>query len=350
MKEPKLSHIVDPLRELLYQYDVIIKGFRERTKARIAGVSCGMFPDEIAACAGLIPLRLPSFFADCCACGEACPRELPDGIYDILVFPRGCKKKYRDPARGVPLREFDCPPGWGAESSIKMGSSLDAFLQEAGCPALSDLDKTELRAATREYNAMRRAVRGIALVRRDKPDLISCEDLASIFDAAAVLPPSIIIGHLAAILDILNRSESGYVGGKTFSLGYASFIKDPRLLDRIEDAGCLIVEDDFCNGRRQFDMSYNDESADLLSEILDSYSYRPRCPTVRPAEERFELLYKMAKSNGIELVIFIQDSCCPAKLRDIDALRIRLMRAGIDPLVVTSADAFDKIRNYSGRV
>ncbi len=266
MQKSKLSHLLDPLREFLYQYDVLVKGFRERRKARIAGVSCGMFPDEIAASAGLIPLRLPAFFADCCACEGACRHELPDGIYDALVFPRGCLKKPGVSEKGTPLREFDCPKGWGAESSAKMASSMDALLHESGCTALRDLDRGALREATREYNAMRRIVRGIASVRRDKPDLLSCEDLASIFDAAAVLPPSIIIEHLAAILEILNRSESGYRGGMTLALAYASFIKDPRMLDAIEDRGCLIAEDDFCNGRRQFDMSYNDESADLLPD------------------------------------------------------------------------------------
>ena len=88
----------------------------------------------------------------------------------------------------------------------------------------------------------------------------------------------------------------------------------------------------------------------LYHEILDAFSYRPRCPSVRTFEERAALLYSMIKSRGIEMVIFIEDLCCPARRRDIDAWRVRLRRAGVDPLVVTTGDAAEKIREYVRRM
>lgn len=97
-------------------------------------------------------------------------------------------------------------------------------------------------------------------------------------------------------------------------------------------------------------MSYNHESADLYDEILDAFSYRPRCPSVRTVDERVALFYSMIKGHGIEMVIFIEDLCCPARRRDVDALRIRLMRSGVDPLVLTSGDAAEKIRDYLRRM
>ena len=51
MNESKLSHLIDPLREMLGQYGMIIGGFRERSGAKIAGVTCDMFPPEAAAAA-----------------------------------------------------------------------------------------------------------------------------------------------------------------------------------------------------------------------------------------------------------------------------------------------------------
>lgn len=97
-------------------------------------------------------------------------------------------------------------------------------------------------------------------------------------------------------------------------------------------------------------MSYDTEVDNLLIDMIDSYSYRPRCASVRPVEERNELFYKMMKNQGIELVIFIEDRCCPAKRRDIEALRIRLMRSGIDPIVVTSANAPEIVGRYMSRI
>ena len=107
-----------------------------------------------------------------------------------------------------------------------------------------------LRAATIEYNAYRRLARGIASVRKEKPDCLSCADLAVVFEAAVVFPPAVAAGHLASVLDALNRAESAGPGGMVPALVYASFAGDAALLDVIEDAGCLVAEDDACGGRR----------------------------------------------------------------------------------------------------
>ena len=346
MKESKLTYLIDPLREMLYQFDVIIKGFRERSGLRIAAITCGMLPNEIAACAGLLPLRLPFFAHGRCACEGLSMIEKIEELYDCLVVPQGCAGKGAILVLPIPVHEFKAPQGWGAQSYRLMEAALDELLQLFGGTGFRESDVDTLRAAVREYNAVRRLVRGIASVRRGKPDLLSCRDLAVVFEAAAVLPPSIVIGYLAPILDRLNDAASGCSGGMIPALAYASFINDASILDEIEEAGCLIVEDDFCSGRRQFEMSYDHESDNLIPEILDSFSYRPGCPSVRPAEERVELFYKMIKGEGVELVIFLEDLCCGAKKRDIEALRIRLMRSGVDPLVVSTADAVEKVRDY----
>ena len=93
-------------------------------------------------------------------------------------------------------------------------------------------------------------------------------------------------------------------------------------------------------------MSYNHEAPDLAGEILDAFSYRPRCPSCRPLGERVDLFYSQLKNHGIEAVIIVEDLCCAARKRDIDALRVRLMRSGVDPLVVTTSDAAKKVREY----
>ena len=350
MRESKLSHFIDPLREMIYQYDLIIRGYREQNDALVAGLTCDMLPPEITVPLGLVPVRMPSFTTGRCTAAGISALQKIEGIYDCIIVPRGCAGRDSMPALNVPLHEFAVPAGWGVESSRAMGTALDELLRSAGCPGVSGIDAVRLREVTGDYNALRRLVRGITSVRRDKPDLLSCRELAVVYEAAQVFPPAVVAGNLSTVLEAMNKAESSFKKDALSTLVYGSFIGDAAVLDEIEDEGCLIVEDDACGGRRQFDMSYNHESSDLFHEILDAFSYRPRCPSVRPVGERIELFYSMLKSHGIELVVFIEDVCCPARQRDIEDLRIRLMRSGVDPIVASSENAVVKIRDYMSKI
>lgn len=349
MKQSTLSHLVEPLREMLGQYDFVLNGYRERSGLRLAAVTCDILPAEIMSCLGMVPLRLPSFLAGRCVAAGVLSLGSLAGTYDCLVIPSGCAGRAGIGESGVPVREFAYPSGWGEPARRLMERALEGLLGAEGLPGLAALDRERLRAATIEYNGLRRLARGIASVRKEKPGCLSCADLAVVFEAAVVFPPAVAAGHLAAILDALNRAESAGPGGMVPSLVYASFAGGAALFDVIEDAGCLVAEDDACGGRRELDMSYNHEADDLAAEILDAFSYRPRCPSVRPLGERVDLFYSQLKSHGIEAVIVIEDFCCPARARDIEALRVRLMRAGVDPIVVNSSNACEKVREYVKR-
>lgn len=350
MLESKLSHLVDPLREMIYQFAMVIGRFRDESGALVAGVTCDMFPAEITAALGLVPLRIPSLMIGRCTAAGASSLDGIGEAYDLLVAPRGCAGMEGLPGGSAAVYEFPCPPGWGEESWRAMEASMDTLLEQAGCGGLSRIDPAVLSSVTAMYNGVRRTVRGILSARRGKPDLLSCRDLGAVMEAAMVLPPAVTADFLAAVLDGVNRSESAVSAPGVPVMAYASFAGDAAVLDEIEEAGCLIVEDDACGGRRQFDMSYNHESSGLYHEILDAFSYRPRCPSVRTVEERTALLYSMIKGHGIEAVVFIEDLCCPARSRDIGELRVRLMRSGVDPLVVTTGDAAEKIREYVRRM
>jgi len=346
----KLSSLIDPLREMIYQYDVIIRGYREKSGAMIAGLTCDMFPPELTVPLGFVPVRVPSLTTGRCTAAGISALTAIDRIYDCVIVPRGCAGRDCIPALKIPLYDFAVPAGWGEESSRAMETALDDLLHSAGRGGLSSIDVEPLRNVTNEYNALRRLVRGITSVRRDKPDLISCRELSVVYEAAQVYPPAVVTGHLATLLEEMNRTESSIKNDAFPALLYGSFIGDAGVLDEIEEEGCRIVEDDACGGRRQFDMSYNHESSDLLREILDAFSYRPRCSSVRPFRERVELFYAMLKSHGIELVVFLEDLCCSCRQRDIESLRLWLMRSGVDPIVVTSENAVARIRDYISNI
>lgn len=341
--------MVDPLREMLGQFADILAGYRERSGERLCGSLCHLIPPEIPAARGMRVLRIPAPSAGGCRAGGLDRLGDLGGVYDCVVAPATCARRDHVAVSGAPLLWFEMPTGWGEEARRILGERLDAFLLDAGCGGLSSVDGAALRAATEEYNALRRLVRGIAAVRREKPEFLSCRDLTVVMEAASALPPAVTREPLAAILGALDRGEGGAPRDLPPVVVYAGCTGESAVLDGIEEGGCLIVEDDTCSGRRQYDMSHDPGAADLPGEILDACTYRPLCPSVRPLGERVDLFYAMMKSHGIEAVIFIEDLCCPARRAEIAALRVRLMRSGVDPLVVTLADAATRVRAYLAR-
>lgn len=347
MNRSALSRFVMPLRELLKQYADLIAGCRGRTGSIIIGLTCDCVPPEVTAALDVTALRLPSFVGGACTC-ESAAAGVARGVYDLIVVPKGCASAAGLACSGIPIHELDLPHGWGESAALRLREAVDGLLRAAGRGGIDCVDQTRLRECTIRYNALRRLVRGVAGVRRAKPASLSCQDLAVIHEAAMVLPPDTVEPYLADLLDAMNREpESGEV--RVPALVYQSFINDSILWDGIEEAGCVIVEDDSCGGRRQFEMSYSADNPRLLEEIFDAYSYRPLCPSVRPLGERVELFYRMVKSQGIELVVFVEDQCCPARKRDIGILRDVLMRSGVDPIVVTAENAAAEVREYVRR-
>jgi hypothetical protein len=349
MRESELGFMVEPLREMLYQADTIIRGVSGREGKRVIGLACDMLPVEVLSAFDLVPLQLPAIFMhehEICRKASESLYAKSFEVYDYVVFSKKCCHRITgENSLGVTCLHFDNPTGYGEEASIALHQSLDEILSRIGIN-LKDLDKVRLAEVTEKYNALRRLVRGICSLRKNKPELISHDDLFVIFEAAQCLPPDLVVGQLGSLLERLNSAKSSVRSDTIASLLYGGIIGDGKLLDEIEDAGCLIAEDDLCNGRRQFDLSYNVNSNYLYYEILDSFSYRPLCSSVRPAEERFELLYRLLKNYGIETVIFISDSDCSCRNEQIDYLRVKLMRQGIDPLVINGLNAASVVSDY----
>ncbi len=339
MKESRLGHMVEPLRELLYQSDMIIRGFSDRESLPTLGLTCDFLPVEILAAAGFLPLRIPAYQREGNCCCESVSAINGD-TYDFILAP-DCS------SGGIPgekdnLIRYRVPAGYGEGHSREMNTILREIIDRAGGRSPG---RDRLRESAGKYNILRRLIRGITARRRHRPWEISNRDLFTLFEAAAALPVETVIEHLAAISGRFS-DESCDACTMIPALVHAGSLGDASVLDEIEEAGCLVAEDDLCNGRRQFDMSFNVDSPDLYEEILDAGSYRPFCPGVRPPEERYELMYRMLKGENIETVIFLVDRNCRGRAGEIEYLRVRLMRDGIDPILPGSASAFDEARNY----
>lgn len=211
---------------------------------------------------------------------------------------------------------------------------------------IKQIDIDELKKRTAVYEQLRRTVRGICAAKNEKPGLISITEISSVFETALILPPDTALELLAPVLEWMRGEKSEAPGNMPNAMLYGGRVFPGPLADCIESLGINVAEDDSCAGRRSFDLSINAESDYLFYELLDSYSYRPLTPCIRTQEERYELLYRLLRNHGIESVIFIEDAECGISSAHIDYLRVRMMRDGIDPLVITPDNCAVNVKRY----
>lgn len=320
--------------------DMLIS-IKENTGARIFGCTCPVIPPEIPSAFNVLLLKIPEFVM---VSEET--SEKYSAIYDGVILP-GCSGICsRNPFPSMPSFSFSFPGGWGEDASVAIHNSFENMLRSLCGINIKDINIEELKNRTSVYETLRRTVRGICAAKNEKPGLMSNVELSAVFETALILPPADALKLLVPVLewirsekpsDPLSRVNAMIYGGRTFPA---------ELADVIESAGINAAEDDTCTGRRCFDLSTNAESDYLFYELLDAYSYRPLTPCLRKQEERYELLYRLLRNHGIETLIFVDDNGCSLSTAQIDYLRVRMMRDGIDPLVITPGNCTEKIRSY----
>lgn len=333
------SPFLDDLREMLEHLPSILDQHRNERGSLLAWQGADFLPREILECFGIDVVRYPvSGIRGGCSQPEE--SDFPPDLFDFFVFPA---ETDHDPGSGMAKRAvfFKGFPGYGEDAAVILHASLDNFIGELVRGSLKNIDIQKLQAVSGEHNTMRRLVRGIASLRRESPSLFTPADLQLVFDAAMALPPALVnekLQHLFLWLQEAQKtaataSSKGEPEKKIHCMVYGCPGIGSNLIEGIEELGLLVAEDDYCNGRRQFDLSINSSSEYVFYELLDALTYRPLCPLMRPPRERYDLLYRLLRNHGIGTVFFCVDSLCPARRREMEFLRVRLMRDGIDPVM-----------------
>jgi hypothetical protein len=335
---PVSTHI-NSLRGLIANLDSVISRVKESTGATLLGFTCDFLPFEVLSSFNIFPLVFP----------RSLSAQDTDSLLqtiDYTVKPETCCRPLGTADRDKLISISSIPGGYG-EAAVSEWESLveDVITRITGIPHPVP-DAVQLSASAEKYNEIRRMVRGIAALRAEYPSLMSNAELGVVFEAALCLPRDILLEQLTLIRDALNAGSNHRPRPGIPALAYGGFSVKPELLDEIESAGFAIIEDDICCGRRSFDLSHDTSSTGLYAEILNAFSFRPFCPCLRDQASRFDLLYRLLGSYGIETVLLIGDEECPARAAQADYLRVKLMRSGIDPLVMSPRDAVAKASKY----
>lgn len=341
MHASPLSLFITALGDQVRNLEPVISRIKKSTGAVVACFSCDFLPFEILSAFNIYPYVQPRHLYESSALGVSLPASV-----DVYVKPETCCRSFNINWTGKTLSIPSFPAEYGEASLAQWKTILDDVIHNITGVTNYKPDQEILAAHVEKFNTIRRMVRGIASLRVATPSLLTNADLRLIFDAALCLPFDILYGQLEKILDALNSMADSSSAKGIPSMVYGRCAENPALLDMLETTGFTVVEDDTCCGRRSFDLSHNSSSHDLYHEILNAFSFRPFCPCLRSAASRFELLYRLAGSYGIETVILVEDDSCPARTSQIDELRVRLMRAGMDPLVVTPEGAENAAKRY----
>jgi len=341
--------ILESLRELYNQYGTVMKDYRIKNNTVIAGLPCSFIPFEILAAAGITPAVIPAYmFRDSCRRGMGENDLFSDGIFDLLIFPDGCCNKPRE-GMDLPVSYFQIPRGYGDDTVMHWDRVIRELLRDIPVSGGQSINSECLLQSARDYDALRRRIRGITAAKNTGPSMVRYSDLLDLYEYAVSFPPGIIQGYLSDIHAIMHEARGSGPGRIVNAMIYSSIAPAREIIDAAEDEGCNIYRDDVCAGSRLFDVSYNTESDDLYREILFAFSFSPLCPCLRPAADRNDMMFAMAKKYGIDLVIFLEDLCCSGRRAQMCYTAARLMRSCVDVIITDSEKMTEDVKNYMAK-
>ena len=335
----KASSIIR-IKDAFASYNDIIKKYKIENNVSVSAWQMETVPPEITSSFNILSLKIPSFLK-----ADEDIKKYWSQTADVYVAPeQGCL--YAVPDISIPVYNFKIPSGFGEDAAVAIHNETSNLLHTLFSADIKKINIDFLKEKSAVYENLRRTVRGICSLRNSAPSLLTQSELEVIFEAALIFPPETALEYITPVFDFCREYSEPE---KTGLLRTMLFSCDPfkgETADLIEKEGIIITEDDTPTGRRSFDISLDNESDYLFYELLDAYSYRPYAPCLRSPGERYELLYKLIKNYGIELVIFVESPELSLSQDIINYLRIKCMRNGVDVIATSADESPARVRQY----
>ena len=340
MKRNEISAVIKHIEDQFKTYNPFMKKYKEENNCFISSWKMETIPPELTASFNILSLKVPSFLRP----DEI--GELLSTITDAFLTPSTACSCADFLSADIPAYKYISPAGYGEDAAVAIHNETAGFLHSIFGIDLKSIDIRRLQEKTAIYEKLRRTVRGICAARTSDPEIITNKELAVIFEAALIYPPETACTLIEPLFDILKNEKSK---NDKPSIKAMIFSCDPFpgiTADLIEKEGIIIAEDDTPDGRRCFDISLDHKSDYIFYELLDAYSYKPYAPCIRPAAERYDLLYKLLRNYGIELVIFLKSAGHTVSDELINFLKIKAMRNGIDVIIAYPDEAPERGGDY----
>jgi len=171
----------------------------------------------------------------------------------------------------------------------------------------AEITDAKLSEAISLLNRQRELMRKISMLRRSGQVVLSSRDFVSLCHGCLLADKKFMVEILESLFQELNAKTAPLPEGPRILLtGSTLALGDYRILELIENAGGVVVIEDFAEGIPPYWVSVN-QNGDLMQSIADCY-FMQRVPPAwfRPGKERLDFLIKLAQDFNVDGVIWYQ--------------------------------------------
>ncbi len=346
-----LEAIVERCRRASIQEDVL--SWKRTTGGKAVGCFPVYVPEEILHAGEILPVgiqggggidtdladsRIQSFVCSIARSTLELGLRRDLDALDGMVFPNICdvsKNLAGVWRRNFPDRKVEYvhlpqnPESAYAEEYLRaeFGRLRESFAELAGRP----ISYESLRESLAVFNRNRRSIQDLYRLRVEKPWAVTAAETHLLVRAGRFLPKEV---HTSLV-------EEGTVAAEASSrrrrdglrvVIEGAFCEQPPVewLETLEQAGCLIVDDDLQIGRRWFDRDV-ETGGDPLAALARAYLRTSPSASIRHGDEisRSQALVARVRRSRAQGVIFAAAKFCEPALFDYPILRAALEREGI---------------------
>jgi len=170
-----------------------------------------------------------------------------------------------------------------------------------------EITESRLKEAISLCNRERELLRKISLMRKSEPLPISSRDFVALNHGSFLADKKVMLDILETLYNELKgQTAPSQEGPRILLTGSTLALGDYRILDLIEQAGGVVVIEEFGEGIRPYWQDVKPDG-DLMNALADCY-FMQRVPPAwfRPGKERRDFLIELVKDFNISGVIWYQ--------------------------------------------
>jgi len=170
-----------------------------------------------------------------------------------------------------------------------------------------EITEPKLKEAISLCNRERELLREISLMRKAESVPISSSDFVALNHGSLVADKQVMVDILESLYqELKGQAAPSPQGPRILLTGSTLALGDYRILDIIEEAGGVVVVEEFAEGIKPYWEKVKLDG-DLMAALADCYFTRRVPPAwFRPGKERLDFLIKLAKDFNVAGVIWYQ--------------------------------------------
>jgi bcr-type benzoyl-CoA reductase subunit C len=322
---------------------------------KVAGYMCTYTPVELLDAAGYVPVRILGRMGSvsradshlqvfACSLARSALDMALSGELDFLslmVFSHTCDTMQN--LVDIWAANISDAPVFAISTPVEVDTShahdfyrqelvrMQRFLEAERGSAITD---EELTASIRGYDEHRAMMRRLYAVRRANPERLSGRDMLSVVLSWFVMPREEHARILERLVDDVESAQQTLTDGRPRVYVVGSICSSPDYVRAIEDAGCVIADDDLCTGSRAF-LVEAPPDADPLGRLARMYLSRSPCPAKHyPGYDPGTYILEQARESQAEGVIFLLTKFCDPWAFDYTYVRERLRKEGMPSILL----------------